>query len=96
MAALVSSLLYIGKIMDKIWIISSTGLIFFLISVGYLLFPKKIQSFGADIYSDGKAIAKINPLKEWMKSSSYIISLRLIGVMSLFVVFLMIYLLLNE
>jgi hypothetical protein len=77
--------------MDKFWLALLTGLIFLLISVACLMFPKKIQSCSMDLYSDEKRLAKYNPFKEWMKTPSYIISLRLIGILSLCVFFLMIY-----
>jgi hypothetical protein len=78
----------------ELLIVIITGLIFFLIGILCILFPQWIQQIATRVYSDGKGLLKFNPLIEWIKTPKYILSLRVIGIISLSIFGLMIYLIL--
>jgi uncharacterized protein YjeT (DUF2065 family) len=69
-----------------------TGLIFLLIGIVCMVFPQRIQQLAIRIYSGGKGLAKFNPFIEWIKTPKYIFSLRIIGIISLIIFGLMVYL----
>ena len=77
--------------MKNILVVLITGLIFLLISMACLFFPEKIQGYTIDIYRNGKGLAKINPFIKWMNTSQYILSLRIIGILSFLVFCLSLY-----
>ncbi len=57
-----------------------TAIIFLAIGVICLFRPEKVQEYGLK-WSD-RGIGKINPFLSWMKTKSYILSLRIIGILS--------------
>ena len=63
-----------------------TGIIFLIIGAVCLFWPEKIQEFALKWSAQG--LGKYNPFLSWMKTRSYILALRIIGVMSI-VVFLL-------
>lgn len=73
-----------------------TGLIFFLISIICNVFPRRIQQFAIRIYSERKGLAKFNPLREWIKTPKYILSLRIIGIISLLIFVLLLYIIFHK
>ena len=69
--------------MTDIWPALTTGTIFFIVGLACLFFPKKIQGYAISVYENGKGLAKINPFINWIRRPSYLISLRIIGILSL-------------
>jgi len=63
-----------------------TGVIFLIIGVACLVWPEKIQEFALKWSAQG--LGKYNPFLGWMKTRSYLLMLRIIGVMAI-VVFLL-------
>ena len=58
--------------------------VFFLtVGVIALVFPERIQNWTLTFYEEVHGLAKWNPLLEWMRTSSYVISLRIVGVLSI-------------
>lgn len=60
-----------------------TGALFLIIGIICLLWPEKIQQYSLDYYVYHKAAEKLNPFLNWMKTSSYIWSLRIIGLLGI-------------
>lgn len=58
-----------------------TGIIFLVIGVVCLFWPEKIQEFALKWSVQG--LGKYNPFLSWMKTRSYIVALRIIGVMAI-------------
>jgi protein-S-isoprenylcysteine O-methyltransferase Ste14 len=56
---------------------------FFLVGIIALGFPNTIQRYGLELYAKTPLLARWNPFLSWMRSPGYVISLRLIGVLSL-------------
>jgi len=67
-----------------------TGVIFLIIGVVCLVWPEKIQEFALKWSAQG--LGKYNPFLSWMKTRSYFLALRIIGVMAI-VVFLLVFVL---
>jgi hypothetical protein len=63
-----------------------TGVIFLIIGVVCLVWPERIQEFALKWSAQG--LGKYNPFLSWMKTRSYLLALRIIGVMAI-VVFLL-------
>lgn len=62
---------------------------FFLIAgVVALVWPERIQGWTLSFYEGARGLAKWNPLLDWMRTSSYIISLRIVGALSMVAGFL--------
>lgn len=61
----------------------ATGLIFLAVGIICLFRPKKIQQYALDYYSKHRAFKKIIPFTGWLKTSSYILTLRMIGLMGI-------------
>ena len=57
--------------------------LFLTLGLTCLLRPKKVQRYYLDFYERNEKVPKLNPFLGWMHTSAYIISLRLIGVLSL-------------
>jgi hypothetical protein len=53
-------------------IIIITGLIFFIVSIGCLFFPHKLQEYTINVYSYGSGLAKFNPYIEFIRTPKYI------------------------
>lgn len=79
--------------MTNTWPVLTTGIIFFIVGLFCLFFPKKIQDYAIRIYENGKGLAKFNPFINWIRKPSYLISLRIIGILSIMIFGLSIYLL---
>jgi hypothetical protein len=62
-----------------------TGLIFFIVGIVCIGWPKWIQQKSLDYYIHDKTAEKLNPFMGWMKTSSYVFSLRLIGLVCIVV-----------
>jgi hypothetical protein len=60
-----------------------TGLLLFLTGLACLIFPKSIQSYTIRSNESAKGIAKFNPFIHWIKTPTYLITLRTIGALSL-------------
>jgi hypothetical protein len=63
-----------------------TGLIFLILAILCLCFPYKIQQYG--LHNSGKGIKKFDPLLPWVKTQSYIWTLRIIGTIFFLIVIL--------
>ncbi len=61
----------------------ATGIIFLIIGIICLFWSEKIQEYVLKMSEHGTG--KFNPFIEWMKSKSYILSLRIIGVLGIIV-----------
>jgi len=61
----------------------ATGLIFLAIGIICLFWPEKIQQYFLDYYFQHRTFEKLNPFMNWMKTSSYIIALRIIGLIGM-------------
>ena len=57
----------------------------FFLAVGViaLVWPERIQSWILTFHEGAHGFAKWNPLLDWMRTSSYIVSLRIVGVLSI-------------
>ena len=57
----------------------------FFLTVGViaLVWPERIQSWTLTFYEEAHGLAKWNPLLDWMRTSSYVVSLRIVGVLSI-------------
>jgi hypothetical protein len=60
-----------------------TALVFLIIGVGGLVWPEKIQEFALKYYADHPSIARLNPFLDWMRTRSYIVSVRIVGFLSI-------------
>jgi hypothetical protein len=79
--------------MTDIIILLVVGSIFLTSGIICLIWPKRVQQAGLNSYRKNKVAARLNPFLEWMKDSSYILYLRIIGVIAVLVAFLVITLL---
>jgi len=57
----------------------------FLLAAGAiaLVWPERIQSWTLTFYEGAHGLAKWNPLLDWMRTPSYVVSLRIVGVLSI-------------
>ncbi len=60
-----------------------TGIIFLLIGVICLFWPEKIQEVALKYSAQG--LGRYNPFLSWMKTRSYILVVRIIGVIAIMV-----------
>jgi hypothetical protein len=63
-----------------------TGLLclfFFAVGVVALLWPERIQGWTLSFYEGAAGLARWNPLLNWMRTSSYLASLRIVGGLSI-------------
>jgi hypothetical protein len=60
-----------------------TGLAFLLIGIGCVFWPERIQELSLRYYAAHERVAKLNPFLEWMQSRSYVVVLRIIGIASI-------------
>ncbi len=81
--------------MTNTWSVLTTGMIFFIVGLICIFFPKKIQDYAIRVYENGKGLAKFNPFINYIRKPSYLISLRIIGVLSLMTFGFLIYLLIT-
>ena len=58
-----------------------TGVVFLVIGVFCLFWPEKIQEYALKWSVQG--LGKFNPFLSWMKTRSYILALRIIGIMAI-------------
>ena len=71
--------------------------IFFLVvGIVTLGWPEKIQEYALHFYANAKGMAGWNPFEKWMRTSSYILSLRIIGMLAIFVAFVALYTLVKK
>lgn len=62
---------------------------FLLVSIAFVLFPKQIQQFYLDFYRR-EGFSDDNLLLRWMRSSLYIVVMRIIGCLSFLFFMLMV------
>lgn len=48
-----------------------------------IVWPERIQSWTLTFYEGAHGLAKWNPLLDWMRTSSYVVSLRIVGALSI-------------
>lgn len=56
--------------------------VFLAVGVIALVWPERIQSGTLTFFDKAHGVAKWNPLLDWMRTSSYVVSLRIVGVLS--------------
>lgn len=56
--------------------------IFFGVGVVALVWPERIQGWTLNFYEGAHGIARWNPFLDWMRTPSYIVSLRIVGALS--------------
>lgn len=57
---------------------------FFLVAGALaLIWPERIQTWTLTFYEQAHGLAKWNPLLDWMRTSSYVVSLRIVGFLSI-------------
>jgi hypothetical protein len=56
-----------------------TGIIFFAVGSAALFRAKEMQRWGVAYYARNKELAKLNPFLGYMKSNTYVIVTRIIG-----------------
>ncbi|WP_145025947.1 hypothetical protein [Geobacter argillaceus] len=61
----------------------------FIVGIVCLIWPEKVQEYALKCSMQG--VGKFNPFLSWMKTRSYIITLRIIGVAAVIAVALVIY-----
>jgi hypothetical protein len=56
----------------------------FFLGVGVLAlgWPERIQEYVISFYSNAKGLASWNPFLSWMKTPSYVVSLRIVGALA--------------
>lgn len=59
--------------------------LFSAIAVVCIFIPDKIQTLALDYYSRNPFAAKLNPFLNWMKTGAYVVTIRIIGCLSLIV-----------
>jgi hypothetical protein len=62
---------------------------FLLVSIAFVLFPKQIQRFYLDFYRR-QGYSDDNPLLRWMRSSLYIVVMRITGCLAFLFFMLMV------
>ena len=72
--------------MEENFIPLLTGIIFLVIGIICLCWPKKIQEHGLKWSNQG--LGRFNPFLGWMKTPAYILTLRIIGVVGVAISFL--------
>lgn len=77
-------------------VVIALGLFFFGVGVVALGWPHKIQEYALTFYADAKGLAKWNPFVKWMQTSSYIVSLRIVGSLALLAAFFALYVLFRK
>lgn len=57
----------------------------FLLAAGAiaLVWPDRIQTWTLSFYEGAHGLARWNPLLDWMRTSSYVVSLRIVGALSI-------------
>ena len=68
-----------------------SGIICLAIGIVCLFWPKKIQQFSLELYARHEWAARLNPFLDWMKTSSYVWTLRTMGVIGIGMFVLSIY-----
>lgn len=71
-------------------------LFFLAVGIAALWWPEKIQEYALSFYTNAKGLAKWNPFLKWMQTSSYIVSLRIIGVLAILVALVALYVLVKK
>ncbi len=66
-------------------VVGLTGLVFLLIGIGCVFWPERIQELGLRYYAAHERDAKLNPFLGWMRTRSYVVVIRVIGIASLLV-----------
>jgi uncharacterized protein YjeT (DUF2065 family) len=69
--------------MEEDFIPLATGIIFLVIGIICLFYSKKVQKYALDFYDRHKTAGALNPFLDWMKTQSYILSLRIIGLVGI-------------
>jgi len=72
--------------MKQIVLASALGLMFLVIGIVCLFWPKRIQQFALDYHPRHKVavfLEKLDLFPDWEKTRGYILSLRIIGVMAI-------------
>ncbi len=69
----------------------ATGIIFLVIGIICLFCPEKVQQYGLRFYDHHKTAGRLNPFLNWMKTPSYILSLRIIGLIGIAVFILILF-----
>jgi hypothetical protein len=66
-------------------LLASSVLCAFFLATGViaLAWPQSIQRWALRFYEEGQGLAKWNPWRNWMRTSSYVLSLRIVGVLSI-------------
>jgi hypothetical protein len=62
---------------------------FLLVSIAFVLFPKQIQQYYLNFYR-GRGYSDDNPLLRWMRSSLYIVVMRITGCLAFLFFMLMV------
>jgi hypothetical protein len=76
----------------KTFIVLLMGIAYLICGIICIKWPNKIQEYSLK-WSE-KGISKFNPFLEWMKTRSYIISLKIIGMLAILAFFLLLYVML--
>ncbi len=58
-------------------------LFFFGVGIVALVWPERVQDWMLSFHESGSGIARWNPFLNWMRTSSYIVSLRVVGVLAI-------------
>jgi len=56
---------------------------FFGVGIVALVWPKRIQEWTLNLHESGGGVVRWNPLLNWMRTSGYITSLRIVGALSI-------------
>ncbi len=58
-------------------------LFFFSVGIVALVWPERVQDWMLNFHESGSGIARWNPFLSWMRTSGYIVSLRVVGALSI-------------
>jgi len=69
-------------------------LVSLFVGIVCVVWPERVQEYALRWSSQG--IGKVNPFFDWMKTRSYILTLRIIGVMAIGAVILLLFIIIKE
>lgn len=70
--------------MDENWVAGFIGALYFLaVGIVCLFFPKKAQQYFLNAFERHTRATRFNPFLIWMRTSIYILTLRIIGIASI-------------
>ncbi len=73
-----------------------TGILFLTVGVVCLLWPERIQEYGLKYHAARSFALDMNPFLSWMKTQSYVWTLRVVGLVSVTVFVFSVWLIMKD